>query len=240
MRLIDFLANNTEDIDLYVDGIDGIAVVSADDLPMLTPEGYEHFRDCFDLNVEGHLIEGTDEDYDAMYDFEDGKTEDGGRMYLAWEFISALAGYCAATDFHKWFDESRKFSENLPSNTEEKDETKIVHALIHTYRDEDNGLEDTELIGIYADIEQARAAMKKEFDNARRSMLEDEGYEEDDLEIINLPDNMQVYKKTRQESREVFSLARMNCRYSANIWNSFGISKFSPPDFRCIPPRGPR
>lgn len=201
MRLIDFLANNTEDIDLYVDGINGIAVVSADELPMLTPEGYEHFRDCFDLNVEGHLVEGDDEDYDAMYDYEDNERGDGGRMYLAWEFISALAGYCSVSDFEKWFDESRKFSENLPS--------KQVHALIHTYRDEDNGLEDTELIGIYADIEQARAAMKNEFDNARLSMLEDEGYEEDDLEIINLPDNMQVYKSfefdTRSEVFRIFS-----------------------------------
>ena len=201
MRLIDFLANNTEDIDLYVDGIDGIAVVSADDLPMLTPEGYEHFRDCFDLNVEGNLIEGDDEDYDAMYDYEDNEIGDGGRMYLAWEFLSSLAGYCSVTDFNKWFDVSRKFSENLPS--------KQVHALIHTYRDEDNGLEDTELIGIYADIEQARAVMKKEFDNARLSMIEDEGYEEDDLEIINLPDNMQVYKAfafdTRSEVFRIFS-----------------------------------
>ena len=201
MKLIDFLANNTEDIDLYVDGIDGIAVVAADDLPMLTPEGYEHFRDCFDLNVEGNLIEGDDEDYDAMYDFEDDKREDGGRMYLAWEFISSLAGYCSVTDFNKWFDMSRKFSENLPA--------KQVHVLIHTYRDEDNGLEDTELIGIYADIEQARAAMKKEFDNARLSMLEDEGYEEDDLEIIDLPDNMQFYKSfefdTRNEVFRIFS-----------------------------------
>lgn len=209
MRLIDFLATNTEDIDLYVDGIDGIAVCPADELPMLTPEGYEHFRDCFDLEVEGNLIEGADEDYDAMYDYEDGKTEDGGRMYLAWEFISALAGYCSCSDFDKWFDESRKFSENLPSNIKEKDKSKIVHALIHTYRDEDNGLDDTELIGIYADIEQARAAMKKEFDNARLSMLEYEGYEEDDLEIIKLPDNMQVYKSfefdTRSEVFRIFS-----------------------------------
>lgn len=70
-------------------------------------------------------------------------------------------------------------------------------------------MEDTELIGIYADIEQARAAMKKNFDNARLSMLEDEGYEEDDLEIINLPDNMQVYKSfefdTRSEVFRIFS-----------------------------------
>lgn len=207
MKLIDFLATNTEDIDLYVDGIDGIAVCPADELPMLTPEGYEHFKDCFDLNVEGYLVEGDDEDYDAMYDFEDDKREDGGRMYLAWEFISALAGYCSATKFEKWFDESRKFSENLPSNMEEKDKSKQVHVLIHSYRDEDNGLEDTELIGIYADILQARAAMKKEFDNARRSMIEDEGYEEEDLEIITLPDNMQVYKSFEFDIRsEVFRI----------------------------------
>lgn len=209
MRLIDFLANNTEDIDLYVDGIDGIAVVSADDLPMLTPEGYEHFRDCFDLNVVGNLIEGDDEDYDAMYDYEDNDRGDGGRMYLAWEFISALAGYCSNTNFEKWFDESRKFSENLPSNIEEKNKSKQAYVLIHSYRDEDNGLDDTELIGIYADIEQARAAMKKEFDNAKLSMFEYEGYEEDDLEIIDLPDNMQVYKSfefdTRSEVFRIFS-----------------------------------
>lgn len=204
MRLIDFLANNTEDIDLYVDGIDGIAVCPADELPMLTPEGYEHFRECFDLNVEGHLIEGADEDYDAMYDYEDNDRGDGGRMYLAWEFISALAGYCSNTNFKKWFDESRKFSENLPSDIKEKN---IAHALIHTYRDEDNGVEDTELIGIYANIVQARATMKKEFDNARRSMLEDEGYEEDDLETITLPDNMQVYKSHEFDIRsEVFRI----------------------------------
>lgn len=209
MRLIDFLANNTEDIDLYVDGIDGIAVCPADELPMLTPEGYEHFRDCFDLNVEGYLVEGDDEDYDAMYDYEDNDRGDGGRMYLAWELISALAGYCSSTNYEKWFDESRKFSENLPSDIKEKDKSKQVHAhaLIHTYRDEDNGLEDTELIGIYADIEQARASMKKEFDNARLSMLEYEGYEEDDLEIINLPDNMQVYKAFEFDRRsEVFRI----------------------------------
>lgn len=209
MRLIDFLANNTEDIDLYVDGIDGIAVVSADDLPMLTPEGYEHFRDCFDLNVVGNLIEGDDEDYDAMYDYEDNDRGDGGRMYLAWEFISALAGYCSNTNFERWFDMSRKFSENLPSDIEEKNKSMQAYVLIHSYRDEDNGLDDTELIGIYADILQAKAVMKKEFDNARRSMIEDEGYEEEDLEIITLPNNMQVYKSfefdTRSEVFRIFS-----------------------------------
>ena len=207
MRLIDFLANNTEDIDLYVDGIDGIAVCPADELPMLTPKGYEHFRDCFDLNVEGNLVEGDDEDYDAMYDYEDNERGDGGRMYLAWEFISALAGYCSATKYEKWFDESRKFSENLPSNMEEKDKSKQVHVLIHSYRDDDNGLDETELIGIYADILQAKAVMKKNFDNARRSMIEDEGYEEEDLEIITLPDNMEVYKSYEFDIRnEVFRI----------------------------------
>lgn len=206
MKLIDFLTSNTEDVDLYVDGIDGIAVCSADDIPMLTPLGIEHFKACFDLEVEYNLIEGTDEDYDAMYDYEDGKTEDGGRMYLAWEFISALAGYCSCSDFDKWFDIEHSIKDNFfdtDNNTE-------VYAVVHSYRDEKNGLDNTSIIGIYASKDTAISVMEKEFANAKQSMIEDEGYEEDELDCNISTDLREIYKSFEYDIRnETFRLFAM-------------------------------
>lgn len=90
-----------EDIDVYVDGLDGIAVCPP--IQKLTEVGYAHFAPCLDLPVEGDTIMGTDEDYDELYDYIEEDKGDGGRMELAYEYIRAMAGYCAASDYKKWF-----------------------------------------------------------------------------------------------------------------------------------------
>ena len=90
-----------EDRDIYVDGIDGIAVCGGE--IALTSAGMERFGVVLDMEMDGNTIMGNDEDYNNMYDYEEGKG-DGGRLYLAYEFICALAGYCDSSDYTKWFE----------------------------------------------------------------------------------------------------------------------------------------
>ena len=84
------------DIDVYVDGIDGIAVV----FPLeLTEVGEEYFKDALDMCwVEngGSCIEWESDDTDD---------EDGipNCAWLAWQLLKAQAGYCSVENFDKWF-----------------------------------------------------------------------------------------------------------------------------------------
>ena len=94
--LFDFINANEEDIDVYVDGIDGIAVCAP---VSLTEEGEKHFADALELEVENYTVIGEDEDYD---DLDNGE---GGRLMLAWELLASLAGYCSVDDFDRWFEE---------------------------------------------------------------------------------------------------------------------------------------
>lgn len=208
MTLIDFLLNNTEDIDLYVDGIDGIAVCPADELPKLTAKGVEKFKECFDLPVDGHLVEGTGEDYDRLADYQDDDEGDGGRLQLAWEFLCALAGYCSQKNFDIWFDEKGDITETFPNPKPESDSAQEYYALVRLSRDERNGIYDAiTLIGIFDDIYKAKDAMKRQFDMARAEMIENENYPQGVLDMEISETLMEIYPEYRYDWRhEVFRI----------------------------------
>lgn len=100
-NLIDSINNAGDDIDVYVDGIDGIAVCPPINF---TKEGRKHFEAALSLPVEGYCIVGEDKDYNDLYEYEEGKG-DGGRLILAWELLKSLAGYCPSSKYDKWFEE---------------------------------------------------------------------------------------------------------------------------------------
>lgn len=83
-----------EDHDVCVDSIDSIAVCPP---VKITPVGREYFKQALTANViveyknDSHLdtyVSGTDEKIDEM----------------AWELLSALAGYCYADSYDQWFE----------------------------------------------------------------------------------------------------------------------------------------
>lgn len=92
--LFEFINANEEDIDVYVDGIDGIDVVAP---VILTEEGKKYFADALELEVKNYTVIGNDKDYQ---DLEDEK----GRLVLAWGLLTSLAGYCSCSDYDKWFE----------------------------------------------------------------------------------------------------------------------------------------
>lgn len=91
--LFDFINANEEDIDVYVDGIDGIAVCAP---VSLTEEGKRHFADALELEVKNYTIFGNDKDYEDL-------ENNNGRLSLAWDLLKSLAGYCPVRDFDRWF-----------------------------------------------------------------------------------------------------------------------------------------
>ena len=93
--LFDFINANEEDIDVYVDGIDGIAVCAP---VSLTEEGKKHFADALELEVKNYTVMGDDKDYDDLENEE-------GKLVLAWDLLTGLAGYCSYNDYNKWFEE---------------------------------------------------------------------------------------------------------------------------------------
>ena len=100
-NLIDSINNANNDVDVYVDGIDGIAVCPP---VSLTEEGRKHFEAVLSLPVEGYCIMGEDKDYDDLSDYDEEDKGDGGRLILAWDFLRSQAGYCPCSDFDKWFE----------------------------------------------------------------------------------------------------------------------------------------
>lgn len=97
----DFVNANEEDFDLYVDGIDSIAVCSP---AKLTEEGKKHFGSVLDMEVKHYTVIGNDKDYEDLEAYEEEDKGDGGRLVLAWELLKALAGYCSCEDHDKWID----------------------------------------------------------------------------------------------------------------------------------------
>lgn len=99
-HLINAINLRGEDADVYVDGIDGMAVCPPVNL---TDEGRRHFAAALSLPTEGYCIMGEEKDYDDLFDFiKTGKGE-GGRLMLAWDLLKAQAGYCTSSDYDKWF-----------------------------------------------------------------------------------------------------------------------------------------
>lgn len=99
--LISSINNLGNDVDVYVDGIDGIAVCPP---VSLTGEGRKHFEAALSLPVQGYCVMGEDEDYNKLYEYEEEDKGDGGRLLLAWEFLKSQAGYCSCSKFAKWFE----------------------------------------------------------------------------------------------------------------------------------------
>ncbi len=83
-----------EDVDLYVDGIDGRAYCGTE----LTEEGERYFHDCL---TKCYVTEG----YCIEWDSDDTDDEEGipSCAYQAWELLSAMAGYCPFDEHEKWF-----------------------------------------------------------------------------------------------------------------------------------------
>ena len=101
MTFFEYLTTRTDDVDVYVDGIDGIAFCP--EAFQLTNAGEEKFRDCFNLEMDGDTVMGEEKDYDDLYEFDEENKGNGGRLQLAWEFLCAMAGFCSSKDFSKWF-----------------------------------------------------------------------------------------------------------------------------------------
>lgn len=82
-----------DDRDVFVDGIDAIAVCPP---VKLTTAGLKHFKKALAATVE---VEYEGDYYRDTYisDDEDVNEE-------AWELLKALAGYCSEDDFNKWFE----------------------------------------------------------------------------------------------------------------------------------------
>ena len=101
-NLFDSINNLGKDVDMYVDGLDGIAVCPPINF---TEIGRKHFKAALSLPVEGYCVMGEDKDYDDLSEYEDKDKGDGGRLLLAWTLLRSLAGYCACSDFDNWFKE---------------------------------------------------------------------------------------------------------------------------------------
>lgn len=104
MTLREFInfANLAElDEDVNVDGIDSIALVGGD--IELTEDGEKHFKKALDecYVEEEYLIEWND-DPTSNRDENEGCPD---VAWLAWELLTALAGYCSQSDYDKWIKE---------------------------------------------------------------------------------------------------------------------------------------
>lgn len=82
------------DTDIFVDGIDSIAVCPP---VKFTPEGLSQFRMALAANVE---VEYENQSHSDTYVSDN----DENVNIEAWRLLSALAGYCGASRFNKWFE----------------------------------------------------------------------------------------------------------------------------------------
>lgn len=87
-------------IDVSVDGT-GFCIAVVFGEIKLTNEALRYFADALDnlyMYDESCVTSDNDSDFD---EFEE---NNGGRLALAIEFLSALAGYCSCSDYDKWFE----------------------------------------------------------------------------------------------------------------------------------------
>ena len=82
-----------EDHDVTVDGIDAIAVCPP---VKLTPAGRKHFEQALTANVN---VEYSDIYQDTYVSDDDEKINQ-----MAWDLLSALAGFCYADGYDQWFE----------------------------------------------------------------------------------------------------------------------------------------
>ena len=83
-----------DDRDVIVDGIDYIAVCPP---VKLTPKGRKHFEQALTANVN---VEYKNDSHDSTYVSDD----DEKINQMAWELLSALAGYCYVDGYDQWFE----------------------------------------------------------------------------------------------------------------------------------------
>ena len=83
-----------EDVDVYVDGIDAIAVCPP---VKFTPAGREHFKQALTANV---VVEYSISRHKATYVCDDDEIIDD----MAWNLLKSLAGYCGNSGFNAWFE----------------------------------------------------------------------------------------------------------------------------------------
>lgn len=83
-----------EDIDIYVDGVDDeIAYCGTG----LTEEGMKHYKAALDLPIQDCTVSSDNaEDYDLVDDEE-------GSLWLAWEMLAGMAGFCSCKDYDRYF-----------------------------------------------------------------------------------------------------------------------------------------
>lgn len=88
------------DIDVYDDVCDGIGIAFCGPLK-LTEQGKEKFAEVLDYNVKLTNYNGDTVAIICIDDPADFVWE--ARLEKATEFFEAAAGYCADSDYHKWF-----------------------------------------------------------------------------------------------------------------------------------------
>ena len=82
-----------DDYDVTVDGIDGIAVCPP---VKMTPAGRKHFEQALTANVN---VDYSGNCQDTYVSDDDEKINQ-----MAWELLSALAGYCYVDSYDQWFE----------------------------------------------------------------------------------------------------------------------------------------
>lgn len=82
-----------DDRDVFVDGIDTIAVCPP---VKFTPEGLLHFQKALEAKVE---VEYGDDSHWGTYVSDDESVDE-----QAWNLLASLAGYCSESKFSKWFE----------------------------------------------------------------------------------------------------------------------------------------
>lgn len=100
-ELLHYINCMEKDVDVYVDGIDGIAVCGGE--IALTPAGMAEFGEVLEMEMDDYYIVGSDDDYGDLQDYRVEDKGDGGRLQKAWEFLCSLAGYCSCDNYDKWF-----------------------------------------------------------------------------------------------------------------------------------------
>ena len=88
------------DIDVYDDVCEELGIAFCGPQP-LTPEGQEHFKEVMEYNVSIH---NNGCETIALVCIDDPETKIWKkRLRKAIEFFESAAGYCACSDYDKWF-----------------------------------------------------------------------------------------------------------------------------------------
>lgn len=86
------------DIDVYDNVCEDLAIAFCGPV-VLTDEGQKRFGSCLDYEVEIDLMDGI-----AIVDVDDKEGIWQKKLHLVKELFDAMAGYCASSDYDKWFE----------------------------------------------------------------------------------------------------------------------------------------